>query len=174
MNRHLPLKALIALLFSFCPLGAEPSKIESEYYQKLDALRAEYRHALAAEISKADKVKISMFDGALAGSADPFAEAPKPTPGLPAPIALDDDDRKILTALIAKQMTDPEETQMAMCHHPVHVVTVFREGKVIFKSTLCWGCTNFSFDYPDGSEYLPTSKAMKRMFMKHLPVSDNE
>lgn len=161
------------LLFLLCLsfTRADELNLNQKYFEKLDNIREEYRQDLALAILKADKVIISIFDPALADKnpVDPFQEAPIPTAGLPEPKDLNEKERNILLPVLTKQITDPEGEQ-AMCHNPVHKIEVFADNELIFESTLCWECSNFSFDYPEGFGYLPVSGALKDIFIKLMPI----
>jgi hypothetical protein len=166
------MKYLLLFFIALSSIQAEDKNLNEVYFAGLDRLRADYRQALSRRLLEADKVIISIYDPALAKGRfdDPFQEAPEPTEGLPAPKSLNESERKVLLTLLAKQMSDPEETIMMMCHNPIHKLEIYSKDKCIFESTLCWNCQNFSFEYPEGSEYLPTSEALKEIFLKLMPI----
>ena len=170
------MKYLFLILLAFPSVHADEQSLDQRYFEKLNDLRAEYRQAFALEIAKADKVVISIFDPALAKEkeVDPFQESPEPTRGLPSPKTLDENERNILLPLLAKQISDPDDWEMAMCHNPIHKIEIYSKHELIFESTLCWECQNFTFEYPEGSTHQPTSEALKEIFIKLMPIPESK
>jgi len=65
----------------------------------------------------------------------------------------------------------------AFCHYPIHGLRLYREEDLIFQTSLCWKCSNYFFEYPDGRGarwvgfYEPS---LETFLKKHMPIPKEE
>ncbi|MEM7147952.1 MAG: hypothetical protein AAF591_22805 [Verrucomicrobiota bacterium] len=171
---------LIALYACF-PCIAEDD-LDSEFYDALDKVEAEYRAGKAALIRKADRAIVYLVDFGETTDENVFADASKSIS-----IAPYDKRTKILKTrevepkvrqelldVLSAAIAEPEHTGGALCHYPIHGIRIYRGGELLHEGTFCWVCGNFGFSYPQGSTWLDTNAELKNVFMTLLPIPDAE
>ena len=160
---------------SFAPIGAEEQVVEKQpyeiYLEGLERLQKEYRQSQADLIADADKVVISIYDREWLSRRDPFGEKETPpSKGYPTPKTLTDAERKAFLPILTKQIRSPDNGMKALCHSPIHYIEIFSKDELIFRSTFCWKCHNFTFEYPGDSQFLATNEDLKEVFNSLMPV----
>jgi hypothetical protein len=180
------MKFLLSLLIALCaclPCLAE-ADLDSNFYDGLSKVEAEYRVGKAALLKKADRVILYLvdFDGVTAGDAfrggdenESISIAPygKRTKILSTKL-LEADDRKKLLDVLSTAIAQPEHSGGAFCHFPIHGIRIYSGEELLHEGTLCWLCGNFSFSYPQSSAWLDTNAELKATFMRLVPIPQSE
>jgi len=173
--------ALFFCLASFLYADAE-SDFSSAFHAAIESARAKYRAGQSDMIRKADRVIIYLVAFDTISKEEIFENGDdvikiSSSSGvvniLETKEVGDENKAKILDAL-AKQIAKPEHNGGAMCHFPIHGIRVYRGEKLLHEGTLCWMCGNFSFSYPEGFEWLDTSKELEAIFTTLLPIPQKE
>ncbi len=157
-----------------------------KFYTEKSAIQAKYRSRLAEALKHADGVEILLL------SFTPVAKIPN------------GEDEKYFSIqpygsyseiLGRKRLKDEKIAQCrsatvellkeendwdggAFCHFPIHGIRLFRGEELIFKTSLCWKCSNYYIVYPD--DYNTASwvgfegKALKEFLMREMPIPTSE
>ena len=178
------MKSLILLVTVLACLhctAKEPDP-EQRFREGIDKVQADFRKSFASEILKADKaiIYIVKFDGIQEG--DDFIQESKFIPIRPyqAKTAilvtkeLGAEEKALVLPALSKQIGIEEHAGGAFCHEPIHGLRLYKGGRIILESTFCWGCGNFGFKYPSGSDWLDTSAEIEAIFNKLLPIPKAE
>ena len=156
--------------------------MEGEFYAELQQIEAKYRAGKAEQLKAADRVIIYLvdFERIEDGGEVPFDDLEEEQVISVVPYesrtkilkqkVLGQAERDQLLPLLAAQVAKPEHSGGAMCHFPIHGLRVFRGDEKLFEGTFCWVCSNFSFSYPSGSQWLDTSAALQAVMEKLMPV----
>jgi hypothetical protein len=80
---------------------------------------------------------------------------------------------RLLPALIETLV--PDTGGGAMCHYPIHGLRVWKEENMLFESSFCWACGNYSFDYDDVvSKWMGLSPGLEQMMKELMPIPEAE
>ena len=178
-------KILIIILTALCGFTHADESPSETYYKKMELAEAEYRVNLAREIKGADRIVLYIVDFDLLSDlrGDDFSKG-NPRSVLIAPYKkktkilktkpLTVKERNQITELLSKQIAVKNHMGGALCHYPIHGIRIFKDGKIIHEGTFCWVCGNFSFSYPEGSQWLDATPEMKALFNRLLPIPESE
>ena len=154
----------------------------SSYLNRKREAQKEYRDNLAEMVLKADKIELFLLDFSMAEVKDADAKI--------FPIAPFQGGSRVLAektvlpadlapfkAAIAEVLSAKEDQATVFCHYPIHGIRVYRVGALIFESSLCWTCVNYSLEYPDGPGIETMSQGygkLKKLFNTVLPIPPEE
>lgn len=147
----------------------------------------EYRAAVATAFKFADRVEIFLLDLSMGSDA---AYAPKEGDAV-FPIRPYDKETKILkthtvptkdvpkwceavTKLIA---SNKAEGVGAMCHYPVHGIRIHAGERLLFETSVCWGCGNYYFTYEGDSQWVGLNEDaldLSKLLETSMPIPDSE
>jgi len=178
------MKSILLLILALyaCPLCVAQEDLDSEFYDALEKIKAKYRVGKAQLIKKADRVVIYLVDFDGISDEDIFADDDETIAIAPydkrtkilSTKEVQAEDRKVLLVALSKKIAEPEHTGGAFCHFPIHGIRVYAGENLLHEGTFCWVCGNFAFSYPQGSGWLDTNAALKKIFTKLIPIPKSE
>jgi len=144
------------------------SDAESKFYDAKSKIESDYRADLAKAIAKGDRIDVYLLDFEVEDTPSDFLfwdtrleedEFPITPYGGKSKILkrseLNEEQRKeFLPKLQAVIGFEGEDHGGAFCHFPIHGVRVFAGKQIIFQSSFCWKCSNFSISYPDAPAWV--------------------
>jgi hypothetical protein len=158
------------------------------FFETQERAQAAYRKSVATALEKADTVEIFLldFETVKEPSADSMfwdTRLPKDflaiTPYKSKSRIL---QRKVLT-LAEKDRPGPtaagalnfEYGGGGFCHYPIHGIRFSIGNEILFQTSLCWLCTNFSVTYPDGGGFVfITVPELKELCHELMPIPEKE
>jgi len=161
-NGNTELKAIVSRAAD----AQEPLDPFNAYLQTMKKAQAEYRKGLSASFSKATKIEIYLldfdvkhFDGVMTPTwklnvpKDQFPIGPSEGVAriLKTKVLTGEEMKKLLPALEAAVGVE-KDIVSPLCHFPIHGVRVWEGEELIFETSFCWMCENFSLRYPDFRE----------------------
>jgi hypothetical protein len=179
---------ILLTIAASCASYADPDDPAAAFFADLERARDKFRLSQSEVIRKADRVVIYLVDFEVTAIKDPFGNCTRitgddtfigvdPSGGVARILSTkevpEEHESQILNAFAA-QIAKPEHGGGPMCHFPIHGVRVYRGEELLHEGTLCWWCGNFSFSYPEGSDWLDTSKELEESFKKLLPIPEEE
>jgi hypothetical protein len=151
-------------------------------------LLSEYRKQLAAAVAKADRVELFQLDIRVSGNEtpgnpdDPFDGQAKdkwfrvdvpdtPSAKITEKLLVPQEMLEPLLRIISDMLEHPGE-QLAGCHDPVHGIRVYSGEELLFETSLCYKCLNFTMGSPIGGEYVPLPEnGIKAMMLSSFPFA---
>jgi hypothetical protein len=165
------------------------SETESRFYEAKSKIQSDYRRDLAAVLAKGDRIDVYLLD---------FETEDTPSDFLFWDTRLEEDEFPIIPygskSKILKRSTLSAEQKLefmpklqevvgiqgeidggAFCHFPIHGVRVYAGDTIIFQSSFCWKCNNFSVSYPDRPAWVAIRGAgLFEVFSKLMPIPQSE
>ena len=157
-----------------------------KYYKEKSAIQAKYCSRLADALKHADGVEIlllsfTMVEEVPDGQEDHYFRI-KPYKSFSkilvrkrlkgASIATG----RAVTVNLLKEQDDLDGG--AMCHFPIHGIRLFRGEDIIFKTSICWKCSNYYLEYPDDFRTASwvgfMGKQLREFLFKELPIPQAE
>ncbi len=163
------------------------SKAETALLEGHEKLIDAYRIQLAAAVAKADRVEVFQLDDRVTGNEkigdpnDPFngqskdkwfrVDVPEtPSSKITEKLLVPQEKLEPLLRIISNMLEHPGE-ELAACHDPVHGIRVYSGEELLFETSLCYKCLNFTMGSPIGGEYVPLPEnGIKAMMLKLLPL----
>lgn len=81
-----------------------------------------------------------------------------------------------LRSTIAITAEEEAKAGSALCHDPIHGLRVMEGDRVMFQTSVCYRCNNFSMIYPDGRAefYALTSPEFRKVMELLMPIPGGE
>jgi hypothetical protein len=162
---------------------------EKKFDEAKEKARLAYRKELADVLALADKIEVYLLDFEMEGTDASFSEwhtrlDEGEFPIIPygeiskilKTVVLTAEQRQEFLPLLQKEVGfQGEDSGGAFCHFPIHGVRVSSGDKILYQSSFCWHCGNFSMTYPDGSTWCGLSdRAIAAAFGKLMPIPQSE
>ena len=179
-----------ALLGATCRLKAQAPLDDAvhAFFETQEKAQAAYRKSVAAALEKADTVEIFLLD--FETMKEPSAEAMFWDTRLPKAFLAISPYKTKSRILQRKVLTTAERTRLipllqralnfeygggAFCHYPIHGIRFSIGDEILFQTSLCWLCTNFSVTYPDGGGFVSiTVPELKEVCHELMPIPKEE
>lgn len=164
-------------------IRAEASRTRWEAVFKADR---EYRAALAKTFQFADRVEVYLLDFSIG---EDTAYTPKEGDAV-FPITPYNKETKILKthqvaakdtskwcAAVRLLLASDKDGGMAMCHYPIHGIRIYSGDTLLFETSLCWACSNYSYVYEDKASWesiTEDARGLKALLDESMPVPASE
>ncbi|MEO0414363.1 MAG: hypothetical protein AAF226_05370 [Verrucomicrobiota bacterium] len=167
--------------FPFFGVGQESPTPEETFRESIDQAQKTYRASYGKILEQADRVEVFLvdFDNLIKGNPfsgegiliEPYSKRAKILQQKSVDSA---DDRKKLLKALSTQIAKPEHTGGAFCHFPIHGIKIYSNDRVLHEGTFCWVCGNFSFSYPQGSDWLDVNAELREILSTLMPIPQSE
>ncbi len=158
--------------------------LEKSYFSKMTTVQAEYRQELAAFLSKSTRVEIYLLDFEIENTDSGFLFWENRLPEDKFPIIpfgaqssilqtkiLSEEEQQGFLPILQKTVAPPGDPGGgALCHYPIHGVRCYLEDAIIFQSSFCWYCFNFSMSYPNGAILTQITPEIETALNELLPI----
>ena len=182
---------LVAVTFALAESPAEKSilEAESQYYEAQAKIQSVYRKNLAAALAQGGRVEVYLLDFEIKDTPSDFYYWENRLENDEFPIIPYGSKSKILKrATLTKgqqKIFIPKLQEVvgiqgdidggAFCHFPIHGVRIYVGDKIIFQSSFCWKCHNFSVSYPDNPSWVAISGGdLFKAFNEIMPIPQSE
>ena len=163
---------------------------QAEFERAIWPIQDAYRHGVAKALESADRIEIYVLNFEMAKPPEPQSLFERDTdqnddlfPIVPCKMVSEILKRKLLNKKERGQLITALQTMLNRntrgsavgCHFPIEGIRAWSGDQVVFRTSLCFHCGNYTFEYPNGSDIIQMGGNEVEEIMKQLlPVPQSE